>query len=79
MTTETYPHIETSQDDVPMIAGTNTKVVEVVLDRKARHWDVDEIQRQHPHLKPAQEPTSHSCGRIRYCLYERCGACRRLR
>ena len=54
MTTETYPHIETTQDDVPMIAGTNTKVVEVVLDRMAHHWDVDEIQRQHPHLKPAQ-------------------------
>ena len=54
MTTETYPHIETTQNGVPMIAGTKTKVVEVVLDRMAHHWDVDEIQRQHPHLKPAQ-------------------------
>ena len=54
MTTETYPHNETTQDGVPMIAGTKTKVAEVVLDRMAHHWDADEIQRQHPHLKPAQ-------------------------
>ncbi len=54
MTTETYPHIETTKDGVPMIAGTKTKVVEIVLDRLAHHWDADEIQRQHPYLAPAQ-------------------------
>ena len=37
-----------------MIAGTTTKVVEVVLDRLAHHWDADEIQRQHPHLSLSQ-------------------------
>ena len=37
-----------------MIAGTRTKVVEVVLDRIAHHWDADEMQRQHPHLSLAQ-------------------------
>ena len=37
-----------------MIAGTKTKVVEIVLDRLAHHWDADEIQRQHPHLALAQ-------------------------
>jgi uncharacterized protein (DUF433 family) len=37
-----------------MIAGTKTKVVEVVLDRLAHHWDADEIQRQHPHLLLSQ-------------------------
>ena len=50
MTTETYPYIETTKGGVPKIAGTKTKVVEIVLDRLAHHWDADEIQRQHPHL-----------------------------
>ena len=54
MTTLAYPHIETTEDGVPMIAGTKTKVVEIVLDRLAHHWDADEIQRQHPHLSLSQ-------------------------
>ena len=54
MTTLAYPHVETGEDGVPMIAGTKTKVVEVVLDRLAHHWDADEIQRQHPHLSLSQ-------------------------
>jgi uncharacterized protein (DUF433 family) len=39
---------------VPYIAGTQTKVIEVVLDRLAYHWDADEIHRQHPHLSLGQ-------------------------
>ena len=35
MTALSYPHIEMSADGVPMIAGTPTKVVEVVLDHLA--------------------------------------------
>ena len=54
MSTVTYPHIELAADGVAVIAGTRTKVVEVVLDRLAHHWDADEIQRQHPHLSLAQ-------------------------
>ena len=54
MATTTYPHIELSADGVPMIAGTRTKVIEVVLDRLAYHWDADEIHRQHAHLSLAQ-------------------------
>jgi uncharacterized protein (DUF433 family) len=54
MSTVAYPHISTTDDGVPMIAGTEIKVVEVVLDRLAHHWDADEIQRQHPHLSLAQ-------------------------
>lgn len=37
-----------------MVAGTPTKVIEVVLDRLAYHWDADEIHRQHPHLSLSQ-------------------------
>jgi uncharacterized protein (DUF433 family) len=52
--TGAYPHIEIKDDGVPLVAGTTTKVVEVVLDRLAHHWDAEEIQRQHPHLSLAQ-------------------------
>jgi uncharacterized protein (DUF433 family) len=54
MATPHYPHIDVSRAGVPYIAGTQTKVVEVVLDRLAYHWDADEIRRQHPHLSLAQ-------------------------
>jgi uncharacterized protein (DUF433 family) len=53
MTVVAYPHIEI-RDGVPYLAGTQTKVVEVVLDRLAYHWDADEMQRQHPHLSLAE-------------------------
>jgi uncharacterized protein (DUF433 family) len=53
-----YPHIEKRPDGKAWIIGTQTKVIEVALDRLAHHWDADEIQRQHPHLKLGQ---IHSC------------------
>ena len=49
-----YPHIEITPQGVPILASTTVKVVEVVMDRLAHHWDADEIQRQHPHLSLAQ-------------------------
>jgi uncharacterized protein (DUF433 family) len=49
-----YPHIEITPQGVPILSGTTTKVVEVVMDRLAHHWDADEMQRQHPHLSLAQ-------------------------
>jgi len=54
MSTVSHPHIEISAEGVPHVAGTRTKVVEVVLDRLAHHSDADEIHRQHPHLTLAQ-------------------------
>ena len=54
MTRLAHPHIELSPEGVPMLSGTATKVVEVVLDRLAYHWDADQIQRQHPHLTLGQ-------------------------
>ena len=51
MPTQTsYPHIEQRADGKVWLIGTQTKVLEVVLDRLAHHWDADEIQRQHPYL-----------------------------
>ena len=54
MTPVTYPHIEVRADGVPYLAGTQTKVVELVLERLAYHWDADQMQREHPHLGLAQ-------------------------
>ena len=48
------PHIEFDSQGVPYLAGTQTKVIEIALDRLAHHWDADEIQRQHPHLSLGQ-------------------------
>jgi uncharacterized protein (DUF433 family) len=51
-----YPHIEKRADGKAWLIGTQTKVLEVALDRLAHHWDADEIQR--PHLTLGQ---IHSC------------------
>src|SRR5205823_6510542 len=53
-TTITYPHLEFRADGKAWLIGTQTKVIEVVLDRLAHHWDAEEIHRQHPHLNLAQ-------------------------
>jgi uncharacterized protein (DUF433 family) len=53
-TTINYPHLELREDGQAWLIGTQTKVVEVVLDRLAHHWDAEEIQRQHPHLTLGQ-------------------------
>jgi uncharacterized protein (DUF433 family) len=49
-----YPHIKETPQGVAYVSGTQTKVVEIALDRIAHHWDADEIQRQHPHLSLGQ-------------------------
>ena len=54
MASVSYPHIELTPEGVPILTGTQTKVIEIVLDRLAHHWDADEIKRQHPHLSLAQ-------------------------
>ena len=54
MATLAYAHIALSPEGVPYIAGTRTKVEEVILDHLAYHWDAEEIQRQHPNLTLGQ-------------------------
>jgi len=49
-----YPHIEETHEGVAYVSGTQTKVIEIALDRIAHHWDADEIQRQHRHLSLGQ-------------------------
>ncbi len=54
MSVVAYPHIEIDASGEPTIAGANTKVAIVAMDRLAYHWDADEIQRQRPHLSLGQ-------------------------
>ncbi len=39
---------------IPMIAGTRTKVVELVLDYHAYEWSPEELQFQHPNFTMGQ-------------------------
>lgn len=54
MTATAYPHIETDATGVAIISGTTTKVIEIVLDYLAHHWDAHEMRRQYPYLHLAQ-------------------------
>jgi uncharacterized protein (DUF433 family) len=50
MATVEYAHISFTSEGVPVIAGTRTKVVEIVLDHLAHGSDAREIHREFPHL-----------------------------
>lgn len=54
MSVTAWPPIELNDAGVALVAGTQTKVIEIALDRIAHHWDADEIRRQHPHLTLGQ-------------------------
>jgi len=49
-----YEHIILNDSQVPMIAGTSIKVVELVLDHLAYGWSPEELHFQHPHLSMGQ-------------------------
>lgn len=49
-----YKHIILDEQKVPIIAGTKTKVVEVVLDKIAYGWSPEEIHLQHQYLSLGQ-------------------------
>jgi len=42
------------EDQVPTIAGTTMKVIELVLDHLAYGWSPEELHYQHPYLTMAQ-------------------------
>ena len=55
LTVETrYKHIILDKDNVPIIARTTMKVVELVLDSKAYGWSPEELHFQHPYLTLGQ-------------------------
>jgi len=49
-----YEHIVLNENNVPMIAGTTMKVVELILDRIAYGWSPEELHFQHPYLTMGQ-------------------------
>ncbi len=49
-----YQHVLLNEDNVPIIAGTAMKVVELILDSKAYGWSPEELHFQHPHLTLGQ-------------------------
>ncbi len=54
MSTVEYAHITIGPDNVPMVAGTRIKVVEIVLDHLAHGSDAQEVHREFPHLTLGQ-------------------------
>jgi len=49
-----YEHISLNEDRVPRIAGTTTKVVELVVEQQAYGWSLEELHFQHPYLTLGQ-------------------------
>ena len=49
-----YEHVILNEDNAPIISDTNTKVIELILDKIAYGWSPEELRFQHPHLTLGQ-------------------------
>jgi uncharacterized protein (DUF433 family) len=49
-----YQHVVLDERRIPTIAGTNMKVIELVLERAAYGWSPEELHFQHPYLSLGQ-------------------------
>ena len=49
-----YEHVVFNEASVPVIAGSNMKVVELVLEKIAYGWSPEELHFQHPYLTLGQ-------------------------
>jgi uncharacterized protein (DUF433 family) len=47
-------HLYRDEQGRVWIEGTNTRVVQIAIDKYAHGWPAEEIQAQHPHLTLAQ-------------------------
>lgn len=54
MTTVLETHIELDEQGRPWVAGANTKVIEIVVEKLAYGSSAEEIHFQHPHLSMSQ-------------------------
>ena len=52
--TTRYEHIILDENRVPTVAGTNIKVIELVLEKTAYGWSPEELRFQHPYLTLGQ-------------------------
>src|SRR5882762_7411425 len=53
-TMTTYEHVQLDDNGVPIIVGTNMKVVELVMAQSAHGWSPEELHFQHPYLSLGQ-------------------------
>jgi uncharacterized protein (DUF433 family) len=53
-TTTEYKHIQINEHNVPIIAGTTMKVVELITSVKAYGWSPEELHQNYPHLTLSQ-------------------------
>jgi len=49
-----YGHVVLDEKQIPIIEGTNMKVIEVVLEETAYGWSPEELHFQHPYLTLGQ-------------------------
>jgi uncharacterized protein (DUF433 family) len=49
-----YQHVILNEENAPVIAGTNMKVIELVLERMAYGWSPEELHFQHSYLTLGQ-------------------------
>jgi uncharacterized protein (DUF433 family) len=49
-----YEHVVTDENDIPYIAGTTMKVVELVMAQTAHGWSPEELHFQFPYLSLGQ-------------------------
>jgi len=45
-----YKHIEVNENNVPVIAGTTMKVVELIASHVTYGWSPEELHFQYPHI-----------------------------
>lgn len=53
-TMTTYEHVQLDDSGVPVIVGTNMKVVELVMAQVAHGWSPEELHFQHTYLSLGQ-------------------------
>ena len=49
-----YEHIVLNENGIPIITGTNMKVIELILGKIAYGWSPEELHFQYPHLTLGQ-------------------------
>ena len=49
-----YEHVILDENQVPIIAGTSMKIIELVLEKTAYGWSPEELHFQHPYLALGQ-------------------------
>ena len=54
LTSTEYKYIQLNENEVPIIAGTTMKVVELITSVKAYGWTPEELHANYPHVSLSQ-------------------------